>query len=155
MSDNIVLSNKTLPKQGWFFSNQATPPMNQALDDALGAMENGARQSNISSLEQALAEVKHEPQSGVSLAEELDHELAVAALLDEISSILDDMNERKLTVTDAVVDVITHSFNDIAQHIDHVLPHVATEVGELGADVCDAIEAHGVSAQPIIAFFNP
>lgn len=112
---------------------------------------------NISGLEQALDQVKLDQRAAQSnaLVEDYDAELTVAALLEEISSVMEDIGEKRLAPNEQVVDLVTALFHDIERHIDDVPQHLAIEVGETGADLCWVIEAQGASAQPIIAFFNP
>ena len=172
MPDNIVLSTLPRPQTSWFSGAQA---QQAPVNDALSALTQAATSYSLSSIAnntdvnaQVMAELENlaQPESvqekapqnheqATQFTEDLDYELIVGSLLDDITSVIDDVREHRLALNDQLVDLLTKSFQDIARHLERVPEHLAVEVGELGAEVCDVIEARGTSAEPIISLFNP
>lgn len=180
--DSVTLS---LPRtqQSWFTKNK-TATLQSSIADAMGALEEGANSYSLASIAEAMSPTALQGAPGAKLATpeaaaigqaiealknipgsfgdqeqalpaEIDYELAVGALLDEVSTTMDEMLEGKLLPHESVVSLIVNSFQNIAKLLTHVPQHLAEETGELGADICNVIELKGGNPNPIIAFFNP
>jgi hypothetical protein len=182
-SEDSVSLSLPRPQQSWFVKDKAAT-LQSSVAEAMGALEEGARSYSLASITEALSPVAASPASAAKVATpesseieqlvealknipgllgteeqtlpaEVDYELAVGALLDEVSTTMDELLEGKLTPTENVVSLIMDSFQNIAKLLGNVPQHLAEEVGELGADVCNVIELKGGNPNPIISFFNP
>jgi hypothetical protein len=181
-SEDSVTLSAPRPQQNWFVKNKTTT-LQSSIAEAMGALEEGARGYSLASIAEAMSPLTMQTQSApkVGTAEsiaieqsiealenipvpgeaqeqalppQIDYELSVGALLDEVSTSMDEMLEGKLLPTENVVSLILESFQNIAQLLGNVPQHLAEEVGELGADACNVIELKGGNPNPIIAFFN-
>jgi hypothetical protein len=177
-SEDSVTLTMFRPQQNWF---NKTATMQSSIADAMGAIENEAKSYTLASLTAAETPMQAVPPqaptaaapqtspeiNGIEqsinalkdiaeqeLAPEVDYELAVGALLDEISTTMDELLEGKLKPNDQVVSLVLDSFQNIAKLLSNVPQYLAEEVGELGADICNVIELKGGNPNPIIAFFN-
>jgi hypothetical protein len=177
-SEDSVTLTMLRPQQNWF--NKAAT-MQSSIADAMGAIESEAKSYTLASLAAAEAPMPaisaQAPTAGSTqvspeiagieqsinalkdmaeqeLPPEVDYELAVGALLDEVSTTMDELLEGKLKANEQVVSLILDSFQNIAKLLSNVPQYLAEEVGELGADICNVIELKGGNPNPIIAFFN-